>query len=393
MTTADKPVQHGIRYVVERSDFDRLLSALHDLDYAIVGPRIRDGAILCEEISGSEDLPVGWTDLQDGGTYRLRRREDEALFGYPVGPDSWKKFLFPPRVSLMKAQQEAGTVRIESQEPAPRRLAFLGVRSCDLHAIAVQDRVFVDGPYIDPIYQSQRRNLCLIAVNCGQAGGTCFCESMGTGPGVDRGFDLALTEVIEPGEHYFVVDVGSDLGASILGRIPHRLAGRAQLHAAEGVVDNTAAHMGRTMDATDLNGLLRRNYEHPRWDDVASRCLTCGNCTLVCPTCFCSSIEDTTDLTGQTAERSRRWESCFTLGHSYIHGGTVRSSPRSRYRQWMTHKLGTWWDQFGTSGCVGCGRCITWCPVAIDLTEEMAAIRATESSEIGSKGGNEHGNT
>ncbi|MBF0393567.1 MAG: 4Fe-4S dicluster domain-containing protein, partial [Alphaproteobacteria bacterium] len=121
-----------------------------------------------------------------------------------------------------------------------------------------------------------------------------------------------------------------------------------------------------------------RNREHPRWDEVAKRCLTCGNCTMVCPTCFCTTVDDVTDLGGTRTERVRSWDSCFTLDFSYIHGGSVRNEGSSRYRQWITHKLSSWHDQFGSSGCVGCGRCITWCPVGIDITEEVGAIRASE---------------
>jgi ferredoxin len=143
--------------------------------------------------------------------------------------------------------------------------------------------------------------------------------------------------------------------------------------------------MTRAVRTEGIRELLAATLDHPRWDDVASRCLTCTNCTLVCPTCFCSTVEDVTDLTGRTAERWRRWDSCFTLGHSYLHGGSVRSTARDRYRQWLTHKLGTWIDQFGHSGCVGCGRCITWCPVGIDITEEVAALGAAPVSVAGSR--------
>jgi formate hydrogenlyase subunit 6/NADH:ubiquinone oxidoreductase subunit I len=136
-----------------------------------------------------------------------------------------------------------------------------------------------------------------------------------------------------------------------------------------------ASRQIRHLDTAGLRDLLYENFEHPRWDNVAARCLSCANCTMVCPTCFCTTVEDVSDISGNHAERWRRWDSCFTQSFSYIHGGSVRTSAKSRYRQWMTHKLASWTDQFGTSGCVGCGRCITWCPVGIDITEEVRAIR------------------
>jgi ferredoxin len=205
---------------------------------------------------------------------------------------------------------------------------------------------------------------------------------MHTGPKATFGFDLALTEVFAGEQHYFVVEVGTQQGADVLQDVPHHETNEADRAEAERVVMRTATQMGRTLDTTDIKDLLYRNYEHPRWDEVANRCLTCGNCTMVCPTCFCTTVEDTTDLTGEHAERWRKWDSCFTMDFSFIHGGSIRASARSRYRQWLTHKLATWIDQFGTSGCVGCGRCITWCPVAIDITAEVSAIRAHDRATI-----------
>ncbi|MGD0695988.1 MAG: 4Fe-4S dicluster domain-containing protein [Terriglobia bacterium] len=379
--------------VVERDNFQALFDALVARAYTVLGPTLRDGAIVYDELKSAADLPAGWTDAQDGGTYRLSQRQDGALFGYAVGPYAWKKFLYPPVVRLWQAQRTKGAFQVtEEENHDAQKMAFIGVRSCELNAIGIQDKVFLGGAYLDRDYKSRREKTFIVAINCAQAGGTCFCVSMNTGPKVSSGFDIALTEVIENGRHYFVAKAGTETGHEILGAIPSRPASEAERAAARHIVESTAAQMGRSLDTTDIKGLLYRNYEHRRWDNVAARCLACANCTMVCPTCFCTTVEDVTDLTGEHAERWRKWDSCFTADFSYIHGGSIRATPRARYRQWMTHKLATWIDQFGTSGCVGCGRCITWCPVAIDITEEVRAIRETEAVTVSQKG-NDNGDS
>ncbi len=367
--------------VIPLEALDGLLATLRVRGFRVLGPKIRDGAIIYDDLGAASELPIGWTDEQSGGSYRLKRREDGARFGYAVGPHSWKRFLFRPEVRLWRATRSPGDDMVVEEEPTEAKpMAFIGVRSCELHAIEIQDRVFIGGRHVDRDYANQREDAFLVAVNCIIAGGTCFCASMGTGPEASAGYDLALTELLD-GDHRFLAEAGSDRGAAVLAELPQRPATDADLTAAGVAIAATAAQMGRTMETDDIRNLLARNLEHPRWDEVADRCLSCGNCTQVCPTCFCSSVEDTSDLGGEVAERTRVWDTCFSIDYSHIHGGSIRSSSRARYRQWMTHKLGTWIDQFGTSGCVGCGRCITWCPVGIDITEEVAAIRATEDPD------------
>ncbi|MGH9679477.1 MAG: 4Fe-4S dicluster domain-containing protein, partial [Candidatus Acidiferrales bacterium] len=345
--------------ILRREHLDQLFDALKGRGYQVIGPTVHDGAIVYDELSSTSDLPVGWTDEQEGGTYRLKRRGDAALFGYVVGPQSWKKFLHPPAVRLWQAKRSGKSFQLEEEKHAPSKMAFIGVRACELRAIAVQDKVFLDGCFVDPLYKARREGAFILAVNCGQAGNTCFCASMNAGPKADSGFDVALTEVLDGGEHYFVMEAGTPLGAEILSQVPHRPAEAAEIETANRIHRNTALQMGRTMDTIGIKELLYANLEHPRWDNVAARCLTCSNCTMVCPTCFCTTVEDVTDLQGDHAERWQKWDSCFTMDFSYIHGGSIRSSTNSRYRQWMTHKLASWFDQFGSSGCVGCGRCIT----------------------------------
>ncbi len=367
---------------------EELIPALQRRGYQVVGPVVRDGAIVYDAIEKLTDLPAGWTDEQSAGRYRLQRRNDQALFGYVVGPHSWKKYLHPAEVRLFAAEKQGGTLRILDNTPPPPPRAFLGVRACELAAIAVQDRVLQGDRYRDPIYSARREAIFIVAVNCTQAASTCFCTSMKTGPHVERGFDLALTELVGPEKHQFVIEAGSEAGIEVLGELESVTASVELCAEAEAAVAGAAAQIERRMDTTNIRDLLYQNFEHPRWDNVAQRCLTCANCTMVCPTCFCTTVEDVSDLTGSHAERWRKWDSCFSQSFSYIHGGSVRSSTKARYRQWMTHKLGSWIDQFGSSGCVGCGRCITWCPVGIDITEEVRALRepAASSKE------NSHGN-
>jgi ferredoxin len=273
-----------------------------------------------------------------------------------------------------------GSLGFIPSEVADTRYAFLGVRACELAAIAIQDRVFMGSGAVDRTYEQKRRDVFTVAVNCMVAGGTCFCVSMGTGPRCTSGYDLVLTEILEPGRHEFVLEAGSEAGERILSLLPGRSAAEDDLGTVDRIVAETASSMGRFMDTEGIKELLYENLEHPRWDQVAERCLSCTNCTLVCPTCFCSTTTDTVTLDGETAQRSRRWDSCFTMDFSALHGVPVRGDTRARYRQWMTHKLASWYDQFGSSGCVGCGRCISWCPVGIDITEEVAAIRATRGA-------------
>ena len=364
--------------VLERDHLQLLFDVLGKKGYRVVGPTVRDHAVVYDDLTSVTNLPVGWTDEQESALYRLKRRDDGALFGYAVGPDSWKKFLHPPVVRLWRGKTGGNGFQIMEEDEEVPKFAFIGVRPCEIQAIAIQDKVFLNGEYRDPFYEARRQALFVVAVNCGHAGGTCFCVSMNSGPKATFGFDLALTEVLEAGRHYFLVEVGTELGADILGEVPHKAASEEERATAERIVARTADQMGRRMYTMGLKDLLYRSYESPHWDEVAKLCLTCGNCTMVCPTCFCTTVEDLTDLTGEHAERWRKWDSCFTMDFSYIPGGSVRASAMARYRQWMTHKLATWIDQFGTSGCVGCGRCITWCPVAIDITEEVNAIRRRE---------------
>lgn len=372
--------EHAMRRLVEQLAGTR----------RVLGPVVGDGMIGIGPVATADDLAIGWTDDQAPGRYRAVRRDDDAWFGFAVGERSWRREVSPPREVLVRIRRtDDDPFEVVPSDPAAgvEPVAWVGVRACDLAALAVTDRVFLGGEHPDPHYAARREAPLLVAVDCAEPGGTCFCASMGTGPTVDRApivADLQVTELLEGDRHDFVVRPGSEAGRSLLADVPSRPATEEDLGACRAQAESAAAAMGRELATEGLREALAITLDDPHWDDVASRCLSCTNCTLVCPTCFCSTVEDATDLAGTEATRTRVWDSCFTLGHSHVRGGAVHADVRSRYRQWLTHKLDTWWDQFGTGGCVGCGRCITWCPAGIDLTAEAASLaRAAERALAG----------
>ncbi|GIU72036.1 MAG: 4Fe-4S ferredoxin [Candidatus Nitrosocaldaceae archaeon] len=367
------------KFIVEADNFYQFFDALTRRKYEIIGPKIDNATVIYDKLNSINDLPIGFKDEQDKGIYRLRKRKDKALFGYVVGPYSWKKYLFPPKTRLFHMERKGADFKIIEDKEEERKLAFIGVRACEIHAIHIQDRVFMEGEFIDPIYKRRRENIFIFAVNCTESANSCFCTSMNTGPKVNDGYDLALTEILKP-EHYFVIEVGSKLGYDILNEVEHEEADEKKVRKAENLINKNARNMKRHMNTTNIKELLYNNYESKHWDEVAERCLACANCTMVCPTCFCSTVEDVIDLKGEHAERWRLWDSCFTNEFTYIHGNSIRKSTSTKYRHWITHKLASWFDQFGTSGCVGCGRCITWCPAGIDITEEIRSLRDEDAS-------------
>jgi ferredoxin len=369
----------GSTFVLDVDDLAMLIASLSEIGYDVKGPVVRSGAIVPGALRGVDDLPKGIHDEQAPGAYRLVHGEDERLFDWAVGPSGWKPEFFPPRDEIWRARRGDGTVQLVEIRDTRRPLAVIGARPCEAAALQVLDRVFVEGAHQDTHYADRRENAFIAVVECSSPAATCFCDSMNTGPNIEAGFDLVLTELDDDDGHRFVARVGSPRALAALQGVastpvtPHDISARTTQ------LDGARSRLVRHLDVDGVAGLLARNLEHPRWADVAERCLSCGNCTLVCPTCFCSDVRDVTDLDGAIV-RQRTWSSCFSVDHSYLHGGSVRPTTQSRYRQWMTHKLSSWWDQFDTTGCVGCGRCVAWCPVGIDITEEASAIARSDGA-------------
>ncbi len=358
------------QYFLPRISLQQLFNVLEDRGYQCIAPGVRGDSIVYGPLRDSAKLPWGYSDKQRPGQYQLTKTGgDERAFAWSNGPSSIKPFLFKQQEILWRVNKaENGRLHFQP-EPATTAQALIGVRPCDIQAMLVQDKVFLNDNHIDPRYQGRRANLFTVVVNCSYASGNCFCVAAGYGPKAEHGFDVAMTELHDG----FVVRAGSDNGKSVLQSLDLKQASPAHVAFAEESIMQAKKDQQRDIPSPEnlRNGLLAQQY-HPRWDHIAERCTSCGTCTQVCPTCFCHKKVDFPALDGSGAEHLREWDSCFSEQHSYVHGNVVNKDKRSRYRQWLSHKFVHWLEQYAViSGCVGCGRCITWCPVGIDVTEEL----------------------
>jgi ferredoxin len=366
-------------YFLPYPQLQPFLQNLQQAGYRTVGPQVRNGAIVYDTLNHADQLPWGIRDRQMPGSYTLESIAEKEAFAFSNGPQAIKPLLFKPKESLWQVKRdENGKLQFISVEADEKPIAIIGARACDLAGMAIQDKVFLQNAHQEPRYAKRRQQLFVVAVNCSYSSNNCFCVSAGTGPAVKDHYDILLKEV----ENGFVIEAGSTTGEPFVKQLKLNKAAQAQIDLAAKRNQNAADSQTKQIPLNNskaLRDVLFNNLNHPRWKEVAERCLSCGNCVESCPTCFCHSEIEKPQLDGNSSEHQREWDSCFTAGHSYMGHQVLRDTTEKRYRQWLTHKVGSWHDQFDVSGCVGCGRCITWCPVGIDLTEELAAITGEDN--------------
>ncbi len=359
-----------------RSSLHTLFSVLSQAGYKVYGPRVRDGAIQFGYLDGADAMPQGVTNDQQPGHYRLETGESHRLFDWNHGPQGLKPLCFAPREVLW--QESTQPHAFDRVLPEVEPTAVIGVRACDLAALSIQDHHFELELRPDPHYRQRRESLLLIGVDCTHSASTCFCASSGDGPSLESGYDIGMSELDEG----FLVWHHSDKGKAIVNQLELQTPDGAQLETMRKAGEQAAQEQQRHLpQSAELRQLYRR-LDHAHWDLVAERCLSCGNCTAVCPTCFCYHVDHEMALTGDRAEMVRSWDSCFSPTHSDMGHFQVRSNTKQRYRQWLTHKLAGWQVQQRRIGCTGCGRCIVWCPVGIDLTQEVKAVLEEGSLDV-----------
>jgi len=371
----------------------RLISLLAEQGYEVLGPRKEGPAIRWGPLQSLDELPLGLSVQASPGHYRTGEDTANSRFAWGPAPDSVKRWLHVSSASIAEVRKDNGAFRILHAEPARTRFAFFGMRPCDVAALERLDRVLMEDRYIDEHYAARRRESVFIVANCTYSLDTCFCAAMECGPRAASGYDLALTEVAEEDGCAYLAEAASAKGLEWLHALGAPRAEAAFVAAGREACRRAAQAQTRTVDWRAAPQALLRAFDHPRWEETAKRCLACTACTLSCPTCFCVNTLESTSIDLSSGERRRVWDSCFTQSFTYIHGGSVRTSVKSRYRQWLSHKLAWWQQQFGTAGCTGCGRCITWCPAGIDITEEYAAVAGTAPVRAQGEHGVEGGTT
>ena len=356
------------------SDLEVIFEKLKSDGYQTIAPVVKDGVISYEVIDQSSQIPQGFVEEVDAGTYKLQKVGGEARFDYKVGPTSLKRHFHPPKRKLFSVAKspEGYQVLPSDDQRSGAKMAVFGMRSCDLAAMSVFDRVSSVFPS-DGFVSNRQRDTLKIVVGCLQAGQLCFCDSMGTGPLPKNDYDLLILEIKQPNLHY-LVEAKSAVGKTLIDTLgePNEFS-RNEYETKAKKTFRTVVKDPKSASA------IKQLPDHPVFNEIEKRCMACANCTMVCPTCYCTTTVEKDDLQSGNAERWLTWDSCFQTDYSYIHGGSIRETTKSKYRQWLTHKFSTWHDQFGSSGCVGCGRCMAWCPVGINVVEEINKI--TETSE------------
>ncbi len=326
-----------------------------------------------DKLVGAYDLYGPVAAKKNQTIFRKIEKAEDLKLDYDSTMTSPRSLIYPARQDLCTIDRKTHQHKTVTQVRAKKRIIF-AIHPCDMHAISILDRTFL-GDFKDFYYGELRRETLTVVLNCSKACAQGFCASMGTGPflQLEQGFDLVLTAKSKN----YLVECGSERGKRLVEKASGlRKARRNDLAEKEDIESRAKKTFAKGLETIGLPDLLMRNLDHPVYERTADRrCLGCTNCTMVCPTCYCYNVEDHTELELRTTTRERHWDSCQELNFARVHEGNFRSSRRARLRQFVTHKLATWLEQYGCFGCVGCGRCMTWCPTGIDLTEIAKEIQ------------------
>ncbi|PRR70226.1 Anaerobic sulfite reductase subunit A [Moorella humiferrea] len=274
------------------------------------------------------------------------------------------KDLFFPRTETMYRYEvqgkEAGVTEIPTFDG---KMVLVGVRSCDARSFLIMDDVFLTKGYVDEFYRRRRENTRVVALACTQNAPTCFCTSFGIDPGRAEGVDVQMWPVADG----YLLEPITAAGRELLDQA-------GELLTATDTAPPPAAVPGLVVDVTGVTEKLQGMFEHPYWTAVSRKCLGCGACTYLCPTCHCFDIQG--ENRGNSGYKFRCWDSCMFSEYTRMAGGhNPRPSKKERLRNRFLHKLQYFPERYGKFACVGCGRCLDRCPVNVDITRVIREVK------------------
>ncbi len=361
---------------LSRNNFQSLIDYLVEQDYSVIAPTIKQDAIHYQPIHHIDEMVCSYHEQSSAGSYQLVKDQSGKYFNWSNGVSCLKPWFFKPHETLWQLNLNKTPPQYQAIIPKEQKKAFIGVRACDLAALQLQDQHFLQDKYLHQQYHANRQQSIFIAVHCAAPSTNCFCTSTEDGPECSQGFDIVMTEL----ESGFILQGENTFSQKLIDHLPVETVSKQSWQEQDDILKRAKQKIQRAFNPEKVAKKLQQRLHDNIWQDIAEKCLACGNCTLVCPSCFCSKQGDEMPLAGNKVEHIQYWDSCFSEQHSYLGGIVIHQNIADRYKQWINHKLNWWFEQYGRSGCVGCGRCISWCPTGIDFFQQARALTENASS-------------
>jgi sulfhydrogenase subunit beta (sulfur reductase) len=320
----------------------------------------------------SEVMPVcGPVKEDDYVLFRVLKKGEEPLVDYANSRNAPKHFLFPQREEIIKYAAAGRDAAFAIDEGEAEEALIFGARPCDARSFVLLDMLFDQEKYRDPHYTVRREKTTVIALACVHPPyRTCFCTAVDGSPVSSEGADILLTDIGESYLAEFITPKGERL-LPLLGELPKADESASALK--NEIAAGAAKEIASVPPAKEIKPILERIFEHPFWETIHGKCLKCGTCTYLCPTCHCFDISDETK--GGDGVRIKSWDSCmYPLFTTMASGHNPRPSQKERWRQRVMHKFNYYVENFGAVSCVGCGRCVMLCPVNIDIRKIISDI-------------------